>query len=387
MRNMKYLQILSLGFLLCNCKSDAVEAPSVITGSDVSQYRKTSNSEFEFKFSLDKVAAAQVSFQYATSAGTAKENVDYMPSQGTFIIPAGSQNGSILVKVIGDSTRKANQDFSIELSNPKNGVLQSTKVTGTIRNEDGTFFSTDNTGYITPDQYAGYTLAWSDEFSGKSINGNNWSFEMGNNNGWGNRELEYYTDRLQNAFVSQGNLIIEARKEEDGSYTSTRMVTKAKQTFKLGRIDIRAKLPKGKGIWPALWMLGSNIDQVSWPACGEIDIMELLGQEPNKVYGTLHWGATTASHQSFGKNYMLGGSSFYDSFHVFSMEWTASSIQIYVDNAPYFTMDTSNASFPFNDKFFFIFNVAVGGDWPGSPDSSTVFPQRMLVDYVRVFQK
>jgi beta-glucanase (GH16 family) len=390
MRNMKYLQILSLGFLLCNCKSDAVEAPSVITGSDVSQYRKTSNSEFEFKFSLDKVAAAQVSFQYATSAGTAKENVDYMPSQGTFTIPAGSQNGSIVIKVIGDSTRKANQDFSIELSNPKNGVLKSTKLTGTIRNEDGTYFPTDNTGYTTPDQYAGYTLSWSDEFSGKSINGNNWTFEMGNNNGWGNRELEYYTDRPQNAFVSQGNLIIEARKEDGGgsiNYTSARMITKAKQTFKLGRIDIRAKLPKGKGIWPALWMLGSNIDQVSWPACGEIDIMELLGQEPNKVYGTLHWGATTASHQSFGKNYMLGGSSFYDSFHVFSMEWTASSIQIYVDNSPYFTMDTSNASFPFNDKFFFIFNVAVGGDWPGSPDSSTVFPQRMLVDYVRVFQK
>jgi beta-glucanase (GH16 family) len=387
---MKYLVMLAIGFAVCNCKQDAVVITPVITGYDVSQYRKVSNSEFEFKFSLDKTITSEVSFQYATSAGTAKENVDYTPSQGTFTIPAGSQNGSIIIKVIGDSTRKANQDFSVELSNPKNGVLKSTKLTGTIRNEDGTYFPTDNTGYTTPNQYTGYALTWSDEFSGKSINGNNWSFEIGNNNGWGNHELESYSDRMQNAFVSQGNLIIEARKEDGGgsiNYTSARMITKAKQTFKLGRVDIRAKIPKGKGIWPALWMLGNNIDQVSWPACGEIDIMELLGHEPNKAYGTLHWGANSASHQSFGKNYSLSSGSFYDSFHVFSMEWTASSIQIYIDDISYFIMDTSNTNLPFNSNFFFIFNVAVGGDWPGSPDGFTVFPQRMLVDYVRVFQK
>ncbi len=259
------------------------------------------------------------------------------------------------------------------------------QIRGTIVNENGLYLPVDNTGYSTPNQYTGYSLVWSDEFSGKSINQNYWSFESGNNNGWGNHELEYYTGRTQNAFVSQGNLIIEARAEVFGgsNFTSTRMVTKGKKTFKYGRIDIRAKLPQGKGIWPALWMLGENIDAVGWPTCGEIDMMELLGQEPNKIYGTLHWGP---SHQSYGKNKVLSTGTFADSFHVYSMVWTQNSIELFVDDISYFLMDTTNEGPPFNLNFFFIFNIAVGGDWPGSPDSSTLFPQRMVVDYVRVFQ-
>ncbi len=243
----------------------------------------------------------------------------------------------------------------------------------------------DSTGYSTPNQYPGYTLVWSDEFSGGSIDQNNWSFESGNNNGWGNYELEYYTNSSNNAFVSEGNLIIEARAESIGGsyYSSARMTTKGKKSFTYGRIDIRAKLPQGKGIWPALWMLGNNIDDVNWPTCGEIDIMELLGQEPNKIYGTLHWGPI---HQSYGNRKVLTSGTFADSFHVFTMKWTGSSIELLVDDASYFLMDTTTGNFPFNQNFFFIFNIAVGGDWPGSPDSSTWFPQRMMVDYVRVFQ-
>jgi len=240
----------------------------------------------------------------------------------------------------------------------------------------------DSTGYSTPNHYDGYSLVWSDEFSGNAIDENNWSFEIGNN-GWGNHELEYYTNK--NAFVSDGNLIIEVRAESIGgsSYSSTRMITKGKKNFKYGRVDIRAKMPKGKGIWPALWMLGENIDAVGWPTCGEIDMMELLGHEPNRVYGTLHWGPT---HQSYGTNKVLSTGTFADSFHVFSMKWSQSSIELLIDDVSYYIMDTTAGTFPFNANFFFIFNVAVGGDWPGSPDSSTPFPQRMVVDYVRVFQ-
>jgi len=246
----------------------------------------------------------------------------------------------------------------------------------------------DNAGYSTPNQYTGYTLVWSDEFSGNAIDASNWSFEIGNNNGWGNHELEYYTSSTNNAFVSEGNLIIEARAESisGSNYTSARMITKGKKSFKYGRIDIRAKLPKGKGIWPALWMLGNNIDAAGWPACGEIDMMELLGQEPNRVYGTLHWGASAAAHQSYGTNKLLSAGTFADSFHVYTMIWTQSSISLLIDDVSYFLMDTTVGTLPFNANFFFIFNIAVGGDWPGPPDSSTTLPQRMVVDYVRVFQ-
>jgi len=268
--------------------------------------------------------------------------------------------------------------------------LENSKAIGKILNDTGLNFTTDNSGYTTPNSYPTYKLIWSDEFSGSSINPSDWTFEKGNNNGWGNNELENYTNRTENAFVSNGNLIIEARQESVGgfNYTSARMITKSKQTFTYGRIDIRAKLPKGKGVWPALWMLGNNIDQKGWPACGEIDIMELLGQEPSRVYGTLHYGNSVATHLSKGGNYVLSAGSFDQQFHVFSLIWDKDNLKILVDDVNFFSAKSSDISgtYPFDQPFFFIFNIAVGGNWPGNPDISTTFPQRMIVDYIRVFQ-
>jgi len=385
MKLLNYLFVAqSILFLSCS-KSDP--EPPKVSASDVYITRSTSASTLEFVVNIDKGASSDVSIQYATKPGTAVENTDFVPASGVLTISAGSKTGSIKVSIIGDSTRKSSQNFSIELSDPKNCILQTTSIKGVISNQDGLYFPVDNTGYNPPSP-SGWTLVWSDEFSGKSINGNNWGFEIGNNNGWGNHELEYYTDSPKNAFVSQGNLIIEARGQTIGgsNYSSARMITKGKKSFKYGRIDIRAKLPQGKGVWPALWMLGNNIDAAGWPACGEIDMMELLGQEPNKVYGTLHWGATAAAHQSYGTNKVLSTGIFADSFHVYTMIWTQSSISLLIDDVSYFLMDTTVGTLPFNANFFFIFNIAVGGDWPGSPDSSTSFPQRMVVDYVRVYQ-
>jgi hypothetical protein len=357
----------------------------VVSGSDVSQSRTTSASSFEFVLRLDKATTSAVSIDYSTKAGTAETAKDFVTAAGTLVIPAGDKSGSIMITVNGDSTRKADQDFFIELSNPKNCSLAIDRLTGIIHNDNGLYFPVGNSGYTTPNTYPGYSLVWSDEFSGKTVDTKNWSFETGNNNGWGNHELEYYTGRTQNVFVSGGNLILEARAETyaSSSFTSARMITKGKRSFTLGRVDIRAMLPQGKGIWPALWLLGSNIDAVGWPSCGEIDMVELLGQQPNKIYGTLHWGPT---HQSYGTNYSLGSGTFADSFHVFSMIWKANSIEMLIDDVSYFTMDTSKGGLPFNADFFFIFNIAVGGDWPGAPDASTIFPQRMVVDYIRVFQ-
>ena len=168
------------------------------------------------------------------------------------------------------------------------------------------------------------------------------------------------------------------------------MVSMGKKFCKFGRIDIRPALPEGQGLWPALWMLGTNIDAVSWPACGEIDIMELTGNLPNRVVGTVHYGANTSEHQynSMSK-YLSGDDNFQDEFHVFSLNWVEDKIEFLVDDVIFHTItpdDLDGAAYPFNKNFFFIFNIAVGGNFPGNPDNSTPFPQHMIVDYVRVFQ-
>lgn len=381
----------------CSKGSNSGSTPSVTLPtasiSDISNERTATNTHYQFSVSLDKASTSAISISYATADGSAKSNTDYKSTTGTLTIPANTSSGTIDVEVIGDSTRKNNQYFSVQLSNPTNCTLSTNQGTATIINENLLYYPVDNStsaGYTTPTSYPGMTLTWSDEFDGNIINTTNWIFETGGN-GWGNAELENYTARSQNAFQSKGNLIIEARKESlNGSaYTSARMITKGRKVFTYGRIDIRAKVPTGKGIWPAIWMLGNNIDQVSWPACGEMDIMELLGQEPNKIYGTLHWGATSQLHQSKGTSTVLSSGSYDQQFHVYSLVWIKDQVQILVDDIVYNTITAANvagSNNPFNSDFFFILNVAVGGNWPGSPDGTTVFPQRMVVDYVRVFK-
>lgn len=380
---------------LASCsKSGGDSNPSSSTPSasinNITNERSSASSVFEFQVTLNAAATSDVSINYTTVDGTAKKGTDYTETSGTLTIPAGSTKATIDVTVTGDSLRKPNQAFYVQLDAPKNCTLKNNKGTATIVNENGLYLPVENAGYTTPDSYPGYTLAWSDEFNGNSVNPANWTYEQGGN-GWGNNELENYTDRKQNSFVSNGNLIIEARAETYSSsqYTSARMITKNKKIFKYGRVDIRAKLPKTKGIWPALWMLGNNIDAVGWPACGEIDIMELIGQEPSKMYTTLHYGSSVATHASYGTNYSLTGEGFDEKFHVFSIEWQQDTIKMYVDDNQVFACNKSvvGVPYPFNDDFFFIFNIAVGGNWPGSPDGSTIFPQRMFVDYIRVFQK
>ena len=243
-------------------------------------------------------------------------------------------------------------------------------------------------GYESPTSYPGYTLAWSDEFSGAALNTSDWTYELGGS-GWGNNEWQYY--RAENTSVANGYLTIEARQESFGgrNYTSSRLITKDKQSFRYGKIDIRAVMPEGQGIWPALWMLGSNISTVGWPRSGEIDIMEMVGGSGREdtVHGTGHWDHY-GGHASHGDDYTLNSGTFADEFHVFTIEWDSNTIRWFVDGQPYNALSISSDGLSeFREEFFFIFNIAVGGNWPGYPDGSTVFPQRMLVDYVRVFEK
>ena len=356
----------------------------------VSQNRLTTPIDFRFSVYLDEITNEPATIDFTTENATAEAGKDYVAKSGTLTIAAGQKVGYIDIQVKGDSLRGIEKFFWVKLSNPKNCTIKVDKATGTIVNANGLYFPVDNVGYSTPTTYPGYALTWSDEFNGSSVNIGDWTFETGNNGGWGNNELQNYTSRSEDVFVSNGNLIIEARAETFGgqNYTSTRMITKNKKVFKFGRVDIRAKLPRGKGVWPALWMLGNNIDAVSWPKCGEMDIMELLGQEPNKVYGTVHWATAGGSATNRGSNYVLPTGSFDQEFHVYSLIWQQDSIKVLVDDKQYFQISKTDigATYPFNADFFFIFNIAVGGNWPGSPDGTTVFPQRMIVDYVRVFQ-
>lgn len=246
-------------------------------------------------------------------------------------------------------------------------------------------------GYSTPTSYEGMELVWNDEFTGNILDENNWTYEYGtgcpNNCGWGNNELEYY--KKENTSVSGGVLTIEARKEnfQGQEYTSSRLITKDKQYFQYGRVDIRAKLPKGQGIWPALWMLGQNFSSVGWPKCGEIDIMELVGGagKDNESHGNAFW-YDGGVRDNVG-HYKLPSGIFNDEFHVFTLIWDESQLKYYVDDNLFHTNNiTSSVKTEFHEPFFFIFNVAVGGNWPGSPNSTTVFPISMNVDYIRVFQ-
>lgn len=217
-----------------------------------------------------------------------------------------------------------------------------------------------------------------------------WSKEIGTgNNGWGNNELQYYTDRLQNLKVEDGVLKITAIKESfmGSGYTSGRMITKTKFEQKFGRYEARIKMPWGKGIWPAFWMLGANSDTVAWPQCGEIDIMEYLGNNPTTVFGTVH-GPGYAGSNAISKLYSLKNDRFDNDFHVFGIEWGENYINYYVDDVLYnqITQNDVKGEWVFNKPFYIILNMAVGGNLPGSPNAETVFPQTMTVDYVRVYQ-
>jgi beta-glucanase (GH16 family) len=239
-------------------------------------------------------------------------------------------------------------------------------------------------------------LVWADEFDGPQgqlPDSTRWTFDIGTgNNGWGNAQLEYDTDDPENVSLDgEGHLAITAIEEEEypgSDYTSGRINTRNRFARTRGRFEARIKLPVGQGIWPAFWLLGSNIDPVGWPDCGEIDIMEYRGQQPNIVTGALH-GPGYSGGNSVGGYYNLESGGFNDDFHVFAVDWDSDSISWSVDDQVYMTLGPSDlpagTDWVFNHDFFIILNLAVGGYYVGDPDGSTTFPQTMLVDYVRVY--
>ncbi|MGN8050198.1 glycoside hydrolase family 16 protein [Curtobacterium sp. 22159] len=236
------------------------------------------------------------------------------------------------------------------------------------------------------------TLIAADEFDGPAGSAPNpgiWRYDLGAG-GWGNGELETYTDSRRNsALDGAGNLVITARREADGSYSSARLKSESTYTVQYGRIEARIRIPRGQGIWPAFWMLGADIGQVGWPACGEIDVMENVGYEPAVVHGTVHGPGYSGAAGISAAYTNPSGAAFADDFHVFAVDWRPDSITWSVDGTAYRTVtraDVGSNPWVFDKPFFVVLNVAVGGGWPGSPDASTRFPQQMTVDWLRVYQ-
>jgi len=243
-----------------------------------------------------------------------------------------------------------------------------------------------------------WKLAWSDEFDapdGSRPDPAKWTYSLGGN-GWGNHELEYHTDRLENAHIEKGNLVITARREDytgpDGvarEYTSARLKTQGLFAQAYGRFEARIKIPEGQGIWPAFWMMGEDLAIAGWPKCGEIDIMENIGREPAMVHGSLHGPVPGKAASDLTASFHLpSAGQFADDFHVYAVEWEPESVRFYVDSALFATFTPQSPGggpWVFDHPFFILLNVAVGGDWPGNPDDTTKFPQSMLVDYVRVY--
>jgi beta-glucanase (GH16 family) len=234
-------------------------------------------------------------------------------------------------------------------------------------------------------------LVMQDEFNVDGApNSDLWSYNIGRGtNGWGNNELQYYTDRPENIVVQDGILKITARQESfmGASYTSARILTKGKFEKKYGRFEARIKVPYGKGLWPAFWMLGSDSDTNIWPLCGEIDIMEYLGDNPTTVFGTVH-GPNYFGANAISKSYTLPNNRFDNDFHIYGIEWGENYINFYIDDVLYnqITPEKVTGEWVFDQPFYIILNMAVGGNFPGNPNNETIFPKEMLIDYVRIYE-
>ncbi len=276
-------------------------------------------------------------------------------------------NSKVIENATGDFIyefqESGNKDYTIEVTSFNGIKYASTSVTGSI--------------------FVARKLIWSDEFDvNGSPNTSKWGYDLGTGNGFGNNELEYYTNRPENVIIDNGILKIKAIKEEyQGShYTSSRMLTKGKFSFKYGRAEVRAKLPVGGGTWPAFWMLGDNIDTAGWPLCGEIDILESVGNSPNVIHSSLHSPGRSGNTPDTATT---TNPTAYTEFHIYAAEWNAENIKFYVDDKLFYTYKNS-ATTPFNEKFFIILNLAMGGNFGGTVDPNFT-SATYEIDYVRVY--
>lgn len=338
--------ILSIGILLfASCGKDGIPAASAVVAPTNLTVVSTVNTDNSGNVDFLASASNATSYEYDFGDGTYKTVTSSAVVTHTYIA-----SGTYAVNVVA--------------KNSGGQITKSISIAVTI----GPF---------------GTTLVWSDEFDKDGApDPAKWGYDIGGG-GWGNGELEYYTSRPENSIVQGGVLKIKTIKENysGSAYTSARMLSNNKYVLKYGKVEVRAKLPAGGGTWPAIWMLGSDISTVSWPACGEIDIMEHNGNELNKIYSTLHYPGRSGGNADGGTKVISNATT---EFHIYSLEWTASTIKIFVDDQLIHSVINST-SIPFNHDFFFLLNVAMGGTFGGSVDPAFT-NSTMEVDYIRVYK-
>lgn len=387
MKNLIALLVLVSFTGLYSCEK---EDETIVTGFTLGEQIFTEGTNLQSQLvtvAIDGEIHSNVQVHYEIQPGTAKEGIDITLTEGVIEFSEDEKFAKIGFDIIGDNHLEIIESFVLMLEYAGNQYFYPLE----IQDDDAIEpILTADDGYYTPDTYPSMQLIWADEFTGTSLNTNFWSYDLGDGCnvslcGWGNNEMQKYTDKPENIKIDNNKLVITALKVNEGGYTSARIKTENKKELRYGRIDVRAKLPKGQGIWPAIWSLGENIDAVGWPTCGEIDIMELVGHQPATVYGTAHYRDDVYKYSTSSTS--LSSGNFSDAFHVFTVVWDYNSIIWCVDNVEFKKFTNTNiANWPFNKSFYFILNVAVGGNWPGPPDQTTVFPQEMIVDYIRVFQ-
>jgi beta-glucanase (GH16 family) len=389
-----YLTLILLLFTAASCNEDTNKdfVFPELSAEDIAVPERNDRWMLAVELQLSRPAEQNIFVSYGTEDETALAGVDYVTKSGVLQMAPGESSATIEIEIIGNFIREPDKKFNLRLSNPINVSLRTPLIGITLLNDDEQDFDgymIPSTGYTTPMQYEGFDLVWHDEFEGTTLS-DDWTFEIGTgNNGWGNNELQFY--RRENTRLQDGKLIIEARAESFGgrNYTSSRIVTMGKQSFQYGRIDIRAAMPRGQGIWPALWMLGENFPTIGWPFCGEIDIMEMIGGpgRENTVHGTIHWANQNGQAVNTGGSFTLQQGILADNFHVYTIIWDRNFIRWFIDDVQYYVVDIRPSGLnAFRAPFFFIMNVAVGGNWPGPPDNTLRLPQAMIVDYIRVFQ-
>lgn len=353
-------------------------------------------------FSLFSLCAGVAIFAAACSSDSSSNAENTEISEQT--TPSSETNLSSATETPIDEPTSSSTDvpaISSEAENPSTANSSATDMSGSRDAESSandiasSSSGITSSGNISSESNPGESpYLWHDEFDGDNIDSEKWTFEIGTGaSGWGNNEWEYYTDRKENAYVQDGILHIRATKEdyEGSKYTSARMITKGKFSFTYGTVEARIALPVGKGIWPAFWLLGQNIDAVSWPACGEIDIIETVNSE-NIVYGTNHW-ANGSEYATYGNNTENYRNQKFEldvtQFHNYKFTWDEKYIRMFVDDFMYHEILIENNegnTEEFHKPFFFILNVAVAGNWPGFEVDDAQFPNEMLVDYIRVTQ-
>ncbi|MEO1807509.1 MAG: family 16 glycosylhydrolase [Bacteroidota bacterium] len=382
MKNLLTYCIATCLIVLAGCEQEPISMDPILALTSAQAIE--SDRDIRFALTLSEAIDQDLTINFSVSELTAGEGTDFeSPAAPQVVIPAGATTGEIIIPLINDVEVEIEESFLLEITNDGNLMMVNNPVQGSITSDD--MLTIDSEGFAAPTSYDLFTLVWEEEFE-RSLDPAIWNYETGTGRG-GNPDNELQDYRSQNAYVQDGYLVIDLRQEPNGSYSSARIHTEGKREFQFGRIDIRAKLPQGEGIRSQLSMLGENFASASLPRSGGIDLVDLNGAVTDVAESGAEWfqdGEARAIQDTFNTR----TTTFAEEFHVYSIYWEPTQITWYIDDVKYNLLTTTPEEMDeFRQEFFFVLGAAIGGDVVGAPKDETSFPQRLIVDYIRVYQE